>query len=94
MRKSLPELVDALEPADDQALEVELGRDAEVEVGVELVRVRHERVGEARRRSGAGGSASRPRGSRARRGSARIAATMRARSSTSARDSSFISRSR
>ena len=40
------QLVDALEPADDQALEVELGRDAQVEVGVELVRVRHERIGE------------------------------------------------
>ena len=42
----LRELVDALEAADDEALEVELGRDAEVEVLVELVRVRHERVGE------------------------------------------------
>ena len=40
------QLVDALEAADDQALEVELGRDAQVEVGVELVRVRHERIGE------------------------------------------------
>ena len=42
----LGELVDALEPADDEPLEVELGRDAEVEVLVELVRVGHERVGE------------------------------------------------
>ena len=42
----LRELVDALEPADDEPLEVELGRDAEVEVLVELVRVGHERVGE------------------------------------------------
>ena len=33
----LAELVDALEPAHDQSLEVELGRDAQVEVGVELV---------------------------------------------------------
>ena len=42
----LADLVDLLEPADDQALEVELGGDAQVEVGVELVRVRDERVGE------------------------------------------------
>ncbi len=42
----LAELVDALEPAHDQPLEVELGRDAQVDVGVELVRVRDERVGE------------------------------------------------
>ena len=39
----LADLVDALEPADDQPLEVELGRDAEVEVRVELVVVRDER---------------------------------------------------
>ncbi len=39
----LADLVDALEPADDQALEVELGRDAQVEVAVELVVVRRER---------------------------------------------------
>ena len=42
----LRELVHALEPADDEALEIELGRDAEVEVLVELIRVGHERVGE------------------------------------------------
>ena len=42
----LADLVDALEAADDEALEVELGRDAQVEVGVELVRVRDERVRE------------------------------------------------
>ena len=42
----LADLVHALEPADDQALEVELGGDAEIEVGVQLVRVRHERVRE------------------------------------------------
>ena len=42
----LAELVDALEAADDQALEVELGGDPQVEVGIELVRVRHERAGE------------------------------------------------
>ena len=42
----LRELVHALEPADDEALEVELGGDAEVEVGVELVVVRHERARE------------------------------------------------
>ena len=40
------QLVDALEPADDQPLEVELGRDPQVEVLVELVRARDERVGE------------------------------------------------
>jgi hypothetical protein len=33
----LAELVDLLEAADDQPLEVELGRDAQVEVCVELV---------------------------------------------------------
>ena len=43
----LAQLVDLLEPADDQPLEVELVRDPQVEVGVELVRVRHERLGEA-----------------------------------------------
>ena len=42
----LADLVDLLEPADDEALEVELVRDAQVEVGVELVRVRDERLGE------------------------------------------------
>ena len=42
----LRELVHLLEPADDQPLEVELVRDPEVEVGVELVRVRDERLGE------------------------------------------------
>ena len=39
----LAQLVDALEPADDQALEVELGRDAQVQRAVELVVVRRER---------------------------------------------------
>ena len=38
----LPELVDALEPADDQPLEVELGRDPQVHVLAELVVVRAE----------------------------------------------------
>ena len=42
----LRELVDALEPADDEPLEVELGRDPQVEILVELVRVRDERVRE------------------------------------------------
>ena len=42
----LADLVDALEPAHDESLEVELGRDAQVEIGVELVRVRDERVRE------------------------------------------------
>ncbi len=42
----LADLVDALEPSDDQALQVELGRDPQVEIGVELVRMRHERVRE------------------------------------------------
>ena len=40
----LADLVDALEPADDEALEVELGRDPEVEVRVELVVMRDERA--------------------------------------------------
>ena len=39
----LAELVDALQAADDAALEVELGRDAQVEVAVERVVVRDER---------------------------------------------------
>ena len=39
----LADLVDALEAADDQPLEVQLGRDAQVEVAVELVVVRRER---------------------------------------------------
>jgi hypothetical protein len=43
----LRELVDLLETADDQALEIELVRDAQVQVGIELVRVRDERLGEA-----------------------------------------------
>ena len=42
----LAQLVDAVEPADDEALEVELVGDAEVEVGVEFVVVRDERLGE------------------------------------------------
>src|SRR5205085_8559652 len=43
----LPQLVDPLEAADDQALEVELGRDPQVVVGVERVVVRDERLREA-----------------------------------------------
>ena len=43
----LRQLVHLLEAADDQPLEVELVGDAEVEVGVELVRVRDERLREA-----------------------------------------------
>ena len=42
----LPDLVHALEPADDEALEVELGRDAQIEVGLELGRACHEGVRE------------------------------------------------
>ena len=42
----LPELVDALEPSDDEPLQVELGRDAEVEVALELVVMRDERTRE------------------------------------------------
>jgi hypothetical protein len=38
VRKSF-ELVDPLEPADNQLLQVELVRDPEIEVGVELVRL-------------------------------------------------------
>ena len=40
----LAELVDALDPADDQPLEVQLGGDAQVEVAVELVVVGRERA--------------------------------------------------
>jgi hypothetical protein len=43
----LRELVDLLEPAYDEPLQVELIRDAEVEVGVEQLGVGHERLGEA-----------------------------------------------
>ena len=42
----LADLVDPLQAADDEPLEVELGGDAEVEVGLELVRMRDERVRE------------------------------------------------
>ena len=42
----LADLVDLLEAADDEPLEVELGRDAEVEILVEDVVVRDERLGE------------------------------------------------
>ena len=41
----LADLVDALEAADDQPLEVQLGGDPQVEVAVELVVVRRERAG-------------------------------------------------
>ena len=43
----LADLVDALQAADDKPLEIELGRDTQVEIGGELVRVRDERVREA-----------------------------------------------
>ena len=43
----LRELVDLLEPADDEPLEVELVGDAEVELGVEQLGARDERLGEA-----------------------------------------------
>ena len=43
MRKSLPELVDALEAADDQPLEVELGGDPQVQRAVQRVVVGRER---------------------------------------------------
>ena len=43
----LPDLVHALEAADDQPLEVELARDPEVEILVEQVRARDERLCEA-----------------------------------------------
>jgi hypothetical protein len=63
------DLVDRVEAADDEPLEVELEADAEVEVVVEGVVVGHEgsRVGAARARPA--GPASPPRGSRGRRGS-------------------------
>ena len=44
--KVLAELVDALEPSDDQSLQIQLGRDAEVQVRVQLVVMGHERAGE------------------------------------------------
>ena len=42
LRKSLADLVDPVDAADDAALEVQLDGDAQVEVAVELVVVRHE----------------------------------------------------
>ena len=42
----LADLVHLLEPADDEPLEIELRRDAQVEVGIELVVVCHERLRE------------------------------------------------
>ena len=42
----LADLVDALEPADDQPLQIELGRDPEIEVLLEVVPVRDERLRE------------------------------------------------
>ena len=63
------DLVDALEAADDQALQVQLRRDAQVHVQVERVVVREERARGGARPGSAASSASRPRGSRAHRGS-------------------------
>ena len=40
-----PNLVDAFDPADEQALEVELKRDAQVEILMELVMMGHEGPG-------------------------------------------------
>jgi len=45
--KVLRELVDLLETADDQPLQIELVRDPQVETLVEQARARHERLGEA-----------------------------------------------
>ena len=42
--KVLADLVDPLEPADDQPLQIELGRDPQVEVARQLVVVGHERT--------------------------------------------------
>jgi len=44
--KVLADLVDALEATHDETFQVELGGNAEVEVGPQLVRVRYERVRE------------------------------------------------
>jgi hypothetical protein len=44
--KVLPHLVDAIEPADDQPLQVELGRDPQVEIPVECVVMGHKRPGQ------------------------------------------------
>ena len=90
----LADLVDLLEPADDQALEVELGRDAQVAVLVERVLVRDERLGEraavARLQDGRLDLDEAPLVEDA-RGSPRPCARARARPAAS---SSFISRSR
>ena len=51
----LADLVDALEPADDQALEVQLGRDPQVERLVELVVVASRTAARTRRRTAAAG---------------------------------------
>ena len=66
----LAELVHALEAADDQPLEVELGRDPQVELAVQRVVVGRERPGQRRRRTEAAAPASRPRRTPRRRGSA------------------------
>ena len=65
----LADLVDALEAADDQALQVELGRDPEVEVPLEVVPPRHERLRERASRAAAA-PVSRPRRSPPRPGGA------------------------
>ena len=57
----LADLVDALEAAHDQALEVELGGDPQVHRVVERVEVRRRTAAPARRRRSAAGPASRPR---------------------------------
>ncbi len=44
--KVLADLVHALQAADDQALQIELRRDPQVQLALELVRVRDERLGE------------------------------------------------
>ncbi len=62
-----PDLVDPLEPADDQALEVQLGRDPQIERDIERVHVRAERARRGAARDVQERRASRTRGSLCRR---------------------------
>ena len=89
----LAELVDLLEPADDQPLQVQLGRDPQVQRAVERVVVGREGARERAAVERLQHRASRPRGSRARRGSAAPRVTMRVRRTNSSRASSFAIRS-
>ena len=90
------DLEDLLEAAHHQPLQVQLGRDAQVEVGVEGVVVGDERLGRAPRRGWRGASASPPR--RTRRASSRrrseLTSRLRSRRTSPARSLAHRSTSR